>query len=839
MTRRNPPTVLLAAVLLLAPAALAALPSAEALRKATEIDAGLAVVVGSTDGVLEAELAKAGGMIVHGLALDDAACGKARATLLAQGAQGLATAEVWAGVSLPYARNHVNLVVVDSDALDAKAPAAAEIERVLAPGGVAYIRQNGAWQKTVKTWPKEMDDWTHWAYGPEGNAVSHDKLVKPSTSLKWIAGVRGQDIRVARGMLFAPLNKRLDRNAKQTGEMIGRDAFNGVPRWRGATGVCSGDRPTQWAASGGLVFHFPTHTPCYAVATDARTGQTVREYSKGVQRPLPEQMKMGRDVGVPVLLVCGKALVQGYGRQVVALDIATGDLLWRHETQHEIGNMCATPDAGQVFVHEVSDWECGRARWGKHVTMAVTCLKDGKPAWRNETLKGEELADFVYHDGALYAFDPCTNLRDDGNGDLFKLSAADGSQMWAVAKMKGDYNRWWNSILVRDKTIFSWGPFNNLRSYDTATGAETILTINGYNQRCTRLSATDDWLVFGLTSWVDAQMDWTQMAVGRSDCSFPAFLAHGQTFFTFNITCTCINPLRGVVALAPEEPVTEVSGEKRLQTLAAPAATVPAVPKERPAGVIAAEWRPDPLVFYLLDEKTAPVKHEDLSLVADVDRHALTATRGEAAVWTFVTGGRIYGAPVVAGGRCYVASADGWLYCLDAATGVPQWRFLAAPCERKVVAYGQVENVWPIYNVVVHDGAVCVAAGRHAELDGGIWLWGLDPATGKPRWNARLHTAPAKYAKGTKAAKGDRNTVREVASRTPLNGGLAVEDGALKLRSPLLNAAGSRATKIGYFQKEREQGGAPNVAALAIKPAEWHGKTVNPQELIELPQKKK
>jgi hypothetical protein len=58
------------------------------------------------------------------------------------------------------------------------APSRDQLLRVLAPQGVAYLKQGGVWKKTVKLRPKEMDEWTHFDYGPEGNGVSHDKLVR-------------------------------------------------------------------------------------------------------------------------------------------------------------------------------------------------------------------------------------------------------------------------------------------------------------------------------------------------------------------------------------------------------------------------------------------------------------------------------------------------------------------------------------------------------------------------------------------------------------------------------------------------------------------------------------
>jgi outer membrane protein assembly factor BamB len=621
-------------------------------------------------------------------------------------------------------------------------------------------------------------------------------------------------------------------------DLIGRDAFNGVPLWRATTGLVSGDRPHEWVAADGLVFHFPRRNPCFAVATDIRTGITVREFTNGLQRPLPAGAKrVGGRPGMAVMLVCGKTLVQGYGRQVAALDIATGAPRWQAELQRELGAMVATPDGRRVFVHEVEDWDRGWARWGKHQTVAVTCLLAGQTAWRNTELAGQEISDLIHDGGALYAFDPTTNLGDDGDADIFKLAADTGALTWAKKGPKHNYNIFLNNAVVRGAEILAWGSFNNLRSFAVSNGEERNLTINGYNQRCTRMSATRDWLVFGLTTWVDRELNWTQSAVGRSDCAYPAFLAQGQTFFTYNLACSCINPLRGIVALAPEENAALAPDARRKQVMAAPVAGQQRQ-FDAPAKVITAEWKPDSLLFYFLDETTPPVEAGGLKLVADVHRHTLTAAQDGKEAWRFTAGGRIYGPPLINRDRCYVASADGWIYCLDTVTGVPRWRFLAAPRERKVVAYGQLENTWPVYNVVLHEDAVCAAAGRHAELDGGIFLWGLNPATGAVKWKATLHTPPAKYPAGAKPPRNDRTLMREVASVTPLNGGLASEEGRLMLVSPLLKKSGSSNSKWGYFENPPDQGrGALQARRIEIRPGEWNGKTINPQELVEIKKK--
>jgi hypothetical protein len=69
------------------------------------------------------------------------------------------------------------------------------------------------------------------------------------------------------------------------------------------------------------------------------------------------------------------------------------------------------------------------------------------------------------------------------------------------------------------------------------------------------------------------------------------------------------------------------------------------------------------------------------------------------------------------------------------------WRFRAAPRDRRLFAYEQLESVWPVHGAVLIDNklsggvaAVYFAAGRSSFVDGGIHLYALELKTGK-----RLH----------------------------------------------------------------------------------------------------
>ena len=809
--------------------------SAAEVRQATGITSGLCVVVPASDVDLLTDLAAEGRMLVHGLCPKANDVATIRRAAAVRGLAGLVTAEFLpSSLALPFPTRSVNLLIADLDALGDRVLAEADLRRIVAPGGSLVVVQQGQRRAAKAPWPASMDDWTHFSYGPEANAVSRDMLAGVPTSLRWVAGVCGQDLRIARGTLTSPLVKKISWHAKETGEMRGRDAFNGLLRWTCPTGLSQSDRPNEWAISGTLVFHFPHHQPCHAVATDLVTGQVVRTFDEGVMRPRPEQA--GKEKAVAVQVVCGETLIQSYGRRVAALSIATGKRLWQYESASDVGFLAATADGGRVFLHETSEPTRGRGRWGKHTTVRVTCLKEGGVAWQNEELKDQEVSDLVYHDGAVYVFDPVTNLGDDGDANVWKLSADNGRILWASEQLRGNYNISLNSILLRDGRVYSWGPFNNLRCYDAATGREQNLSINGYNQRCTRMSATRDWLIFGLSSWVARDATWTQLSVGRSDCSLPAYPAHGQVYFGSNVTCTCINPVRGIVAVGPEEPLERVADNARLENLNGTAAR--AVAAKPPPGLLPTEWQPDPLVFYYLATQTPPVRQGDLTIVADVHQHRLTAARGDEAVWAFTAGGRLYSPPLLYDNRAYVAAADGSVYCLDAATGRPHWRFLAAPARRNVVAYGQLESAWPVYNVVAHRGAICVAAGRHMELDGGLYVWGLDPQSGAVKWQTRLHTPPRVVPPGQKSPRDERAFMLEVAKRGALNGGLIVDDGRLRLRSPYFDKRGSAPSGTGYFTALSGPDKAFTYQTVDIDPQADNGKTLNPQDLVDVPKKK-
>lgn len=139
---------------------------------------------------------------------------------------------------------------------------------------------------------------------------------------------------------------------------------------------------------------------------------------------------------------------------------------------------------------------------------------------------------------------------------------------------------------------------------------------------------------------------------------------------------------------------------------------------------------------------TQPVAVGERVFVAAIDAHTLYALDAGSGrkLWSFTADGRIDSPPTVYRGRVLFGSADGWVYCVAAENGQLVWRFRAAPAERFVCAYEQLESIWPVHGaVLVQNDTVYASAGRSSYLDGGIVLYRLDPQTGRPLSRTVLH----------------------------------------------------------------------------------------------------
>ena len=144
------------------PADPAAVEKAAEILKQSKVTGGFIVLLDARDGHLADALGASGNYTVHGLAADGTQVDKARQYLLGQGRYGMVSIEQLASPErLPYIDNLVNLVVSESDPVELGI-SMEEITRILRPNGIAIIKSGGQWKKTVKPWPENIDEWTHY-----------------------------------------------------------------------------------------------------------------------------------------------------------------------------------------------------------------------------------------------------------------------------------------------------------------------------------------------------------------------------------------------------------------------------------------------------------------------------------------------------------------------------------------------------------------------------------------------------------------------------------------------------------------------------------------------------
>ncbi|HID08207.1 MAG TPA: hypothetical protein EYP10_13795, partial [Armatimonadetes bacterium] len=277
-----------------------------------------------------------------------------------------------------------------------------------------------------------------------------------------------------------------------------------------------------------------------------------------------------------------------------------------------------------------------------------------------------------------------------------------------------------------------------------------------FHHRCYRAKATDRYILTSRTGieFIDfRKQHWMIHHWVRGGCLYGIMPCNGL-IYTPPHDCACYieAKLFGFNALAPASPTRQVPrnipDEQRLERGPAYGDPVPPLPTSE------GDW-----VTYRHDmarsgstkvsvptnlkrawsaklggKLTAPVVAGGMVFVASVDTHtlyALSARTGNVQ-WRYIAGGRIDSPPTIYQGRVLFGCADGWVYCLRAVDGQLIWRFRAAPIDRRLMAFEQIESVWPVHgSVLVLNGVVYCVAGRSMFLDGGLRFLRLDVRTGR------------------------------------------------------------------------------------------------------------
>ena len=771
---------------------------AREILKATGVKGGLVVLIGCGDGRLAAGLHAEEGFLVQALDSDAASVAAARRNIQSLGLYGAVTVDRFDGRRLPYVDNLVRLLVAE----DPGGVPASEMLRVLAPLGVAYVRQDGQWRKIVKPWPKEIDQWTHYLHDASNNAVAQDSVVASPKGLQWSAGPRycrshEYDSSIsamvsAGGRIFCILDDGptgvVDKRLPQKWSLQARDAFSGVFLWKvpvpdwGWPGWKKDDLArADWTTRANERLRSPVSLPRRLVADgqrvyvtlgyrgaasilDAATGTVIRQcagtentdeilLSDGVLLAVVRKDRPGMGKGKPgAKPSVGKEPVQVAGTdRLMAVDAATGKVLWQ-TPPHAISQQCVAIEDGRVFFHTIDHLVC-------------LDLRTGKERWRrpSQSIYGPlfNTSETMVAFGGKVFF---------SGRELEAYSAETGKRLWSVSAQgrKGPGRYTPPDLFVASGCVWAGHASDAfVEGLDPQTGAvkqKVALKklINPWHHyRCYRSKATDRYLIWPKqgAEFIDLQgsnnmrNDWL-----RGPCRYGLMPCNGMLYLGPH-QCICFSGvlLNGFNALTPRSAAGAAAPVRQPRLEKGPAFGSAVEPE----GKRGAEWpmfRANPTrsgnvnttvppalsrawQAKLRGKLTQPVVSEERLYVCEKETNRVLSLDGKDGriLWSVTVGGPVDSPPTIQRGQVIFGSADGWVYSLRARDGVQAWRYRVAPTEARVVSMGRVESVWPVHGaVLVQNGIVYAAAGRSTFLDGGIFLCALDPATGTLLHEAQL-----------------------------------------------------------------------------------------------------
>jgi len=658
--------------------------------------------------------------------------------------------------------------------------------RVLTPGGTACVRRGNTWERTVKARPDNIDEWSHFLHDAGNNAVAKDTVVGPPESLQWLApplwlrshetpsGI--QSPVSSGGRLFYFFDEGLigiiDERLPDRWSLVCRDAFNGrllwkrplkawgwrewsLERWQGkdwtklrsARTDVPAENQRRIVADGDRLYTTLSYLSPMSIL-DAATGKTIATVDE-----TQNTAEILVSDGVAVAYTRGDADGGGGentgGPGLVAVNGRTSKVLWKRQIG-QIRSLTLVIDNGRIVYISGKD-------------MVARDLKNGRELWTIQPRLTTPRTLLTVDDVVVMQGGKLAAAYDATNGKLLwqktnlpSIGGGEGDDLFVVNGLV------WRGIVNVDDNgkPTRKSPNALVVGWDLRSGKEkkriqvNRLRSPEHHHRCYRNKATSRYLISSYegAEFLDFQADnHSQNNWLRGACRYGMLPANGMLYVPPD-QCFC-QPgakLLGCVALRAksEAAAKEVSDDRRLAKGPAYGAAVSArsnprhdwptfrhdparsgaTPSRVPSKVKVA-WR-----AMLSGRLTAPVAAGGKVFVARPDAHtvyALDMATGKE-VWRFIANGRIDSPPTIYRGMVLFGSADGRVYCLRASDGRLAWRFLAAPSDRRIASYDQIESSWPVHgSVLVHNDTAYVAAGRSTYLDGGIRLYALEPTTGK------------------------------------------------------------------------------------------------------------
>ena len=753
---------------------------------------GLIVHLGCGDGRLTVALGANENTLVHGLSDSSIDVDKARRHLQMEQLYGKVSVDTFDGKHLPYVDNLINLLVI-SVAYDVGQEEMQRV--LAPGGHIVFLRPSSSTPLvSQKPWPTHIDQWTHFLHDSSNNAVADDRVVGPPRSLQWVAeprwgrhhdGLASVSAMVsADGRLFSLVDEGpvtlVHESARWS--LVARDAFNGILLWKRAfpswqshlRRFRSGppELPRRLVAVGDRVYVTLGYGAAVSVL-DARTGKTLQTYdgTEGTREIVFADnvlyLLAGDEMELPLAVRRSSGNQTPPVSHVVAVNATTGRVLWKRQCLTPVLPLTLAVSGQRLFYQDTEELQCLDARSGKRHWRAPCRATLETGGWAAPTL--------VVHQDVVLSSDRQRVVAMDVN---------DGRALWNAQAAEGFKSP--GDVFVIDDQVWVWrydhpGGKADWRTVDRAADATgyydardlrtgalrrslhmSEIWTDGHHHRCYRNKATSQFLFIGkrgvelvdLSGENHSRNNWA-----RGVCQYGILPCNGLLYVPPHACkCSIQAQLNGFYALAPEGRSTvEQEQDPRDRLEKGPAygdliqnanstiesrnawptyrysPTRSGATEARVASDLTPAWRVE-----IGGKISQPVMAGNRLYVARADTHtvhALDAEDGQT-LWTFTAGGSIDSPPTIHAGRVLFGSQDGWVYCLRATDGVMLWRFLAAPSDLRTIACGELSSVWPVHgSVLVRETAqgprVYFAAGRSGHLDGGIWVYALDPETGK------------------------------------------------------------------------------------------------------------
>jgi len=757
---------------------------AKRILDATDVEGGLIVHLSCGDGRLTAALRADDRYLVHGL---DADVDKARDHIQSLGLYGQVSVEQWTGRRLPYADNLANLVVSD----DLGGIPMGEIMRIVAPGGVAYVKDGGQWAKTVKPRPTEIDEWTHFLYDSSNNAVSNDAAVGPPRHMQWVAGPRSARGHEALGSLSIAVSAggRVFYIADEgpiasvalpsKWRLIARDAFNGVllwkkpiPRWEYRLRPFRSGPPglhRRLVAIGDVVYVTLGYGAALT-ALDAATGETAQMYAgtQGTEEIVYHDGVLYLVVGDPRDQAAVDAAVRrgealpAVKRRIMAVNADNGSILWQTADADlpELFALTLAVSDGRVFLQDTEEVVALDAASGKELWRAKWPTDLQRRAWASPTL--------VVHGDVVITADQAppteagpskrkqsvawdvTMAGGGKGGQMVAFSAETGEQLW-TSPCRQTYNAP-PDVLVTDGLLWTGELIRAnepgiTRGLDPVTGKvkrerpadQEFFNAGMGHHRCYRNKATCKYLVLGRSG-----VEFVDLKTGdaeahhwvRGTCQHGVVPCNGLLYVPPH-TCGCFikAKLNGFNVLAPAKKRKAESKRQSAEKLErGPAFGHIQHAASNIQNPVSSIQHPDAWPTYRHD----PARSGTTQVTVPAELQCS---------WQVDLGGKL-SAAVVAEGKAFIAKVDAHtVHALDAESGEQLWSFVAG---------GRVDSPPTIYQGTAIFGCA----------DG--WVYCLCTADGQLAWRFR-------------AAPGVRRVVSydQLESAWPVSGSVLVLDGVV------------------------------------------------------------